>query len=181
MRKIEQKNKAVYMCAFFVISAFISSCSQKSKLQKSKPQKVENTLYSYQEIKMAWKTKDSITVARWIDALDDTLVSNNDYYSRLAWLGSISKFYYGNMEIEDRVFKNYSSERKILVRKNTAAVYKLYKASSLFMKNVDLDVAFSIQENYWNDSSLFTSWQLSKIKFAIDSIAKISHEDGSEN
>jgi len=119
----------------------------------------------------AWEDKDTTIIIKWINSLEDTTISDYQFYNTVTGLVNKTNFAYGVEEPGSKEYWQTSLKTRILNRQNTADVYQLYKHSKVFMKRIDYYKSITLQDKYWNNTSKLSEIQIKKIKMAIDSLA----------
>lgn len=126
--------------------------------------------YDPSVLERAWRKGDSSEIERWIVSLSDSTISDGEFFSRVAYLSSLTGFCYGNADPSEESFNEIPWSKRQHMRRHVAGVYQLYRQSCLFMKETSWEETLPLQDKYWSDSTELTSEELKQIRRAIDSI-----------
>ncbi|OYU94570.1 MAG: hypothetical protein CFE21_14935 [Bacteroidetes bacterium B1(2017)] len=126
-----------------------------------------NFKYDYNKLISAWAQNDSSYVRDWIYNLED--LDFTSFANRVSEFANETNFSYGNIDIEGDINSRWNEKERRILKGNITRVYRVYIESCLFFnKAITRDSTDNISNKYWNDSTLFSSDGIAKIKLELN-------------
>jgi hypothetical protein len=133
--------------------------------------KRQEFVFDVNELDRAWQNNDSLYLKQWVFHLEEQ--SFRSFADKVTSFATSTNFCFGFFDLGVDLNHKYTDRQKMAMMYNAIKVNKTYLSSCLFLnKKIIFDSTLFIQNNYWNDSTLFNDTDIELIKNEMERFCK---------